>query len=216
MERFRDRGETVWSFLDDILVRCPSCGSTAHVIPRGTGRLRPARLACASCGLARETPAAVPGPRRCQHCNRWIPLADWKAVGAKPRSRQYQIACPRCHRQARATSRWISMGGPEDPFFGLPLLLQLPCCDDVLWAFNLRHLELLRALVGASVRERAREARARGALVSNATLLARLPRWMKAAKNRDSVVACIGKLRRTVESPLVPAGVRKLARQRRP
>ena len=87
------------------------------------------------------------------------------------------------------------MGTPEDPFFGLPLLLQAPCCDEVLWAFNSRHLEVLGALVGASVREREREARARGEVVSNSTLLAKLPRWMKAAKNRDAVVRCIDKLR---------------------
>lgn len=87
------------------------------------------------------------------------------------------------------------MGVPEDPFFGLPLLLQAPCCDEVLWAFNLRHLDLLGALVGASLRERERAAQARGEVVSNKTLLARLPRWMKAAKNRDAVVACVERLR---------------------
>lgn len=81
MERIQDAGESVWSFVDDILVRCPSCAGPAHVIPRG----------------------------------------------------------------------------------------------------------VLGALVGASVREREREARARGEVVSNSTLLAKLPRWMKAAKNRDAV-----------------------------
>lgn len=215
VERFRDTGETVWSLLDDILVRCPSCGNHAHVIPHGTGPLRSAKLACTWCGLARTTPEAAPGPRRCQHCNRWIPLADWKRVADEPRTRHYQIVCPRCHRLARATSRWISVGAPEDPFFGLPLLLQTPCCDDVLWAFNVRHLELLGALVGASVRERAREARARGDFVSNATLLARLPRWMKAAKNRDSVMACVGRLRRKAKSARARTGVQDPATRRR-
>jgi hypothetical protein len=196
MKRFRDSGETVWSFLDDILVRCPSCSSPAHVTPLGTARRGLAKLTCTSCGLARKTPEAAPEPRRCQHCNRWIPRADWKTVVATPRTRHDQVVCPRCHRVARSTVRWVLVGAPEDPFFGLPLFLQAPCCDDILWAFNARHLELLDALVRASVREREREARARGDVVSNATLLARLPRWMKSAKNRDSVIACIEKLRR--------------------
>jgi phage FluMu protein Com len=193
--RFQDAGETVWSFVDDILVRCPSCAGPAHVIPRGAISSGIARLTCMSCGLAKQTPKDSETPRRCQHCNRWIPSADWKTVRRTARSRYDQVECPRCHRLARSTSHWISVGAPEDPFFGLPVFLQVPCCDEVLWAFNSRHLEVLGALVGASVREREREARARGEVVSNSTLLAKLPRWMKVAKNRDAVVSCIDKLR---------------------
>jgi hypothetical protein len=193
MNRFQDTGDTVWSFADDILVRCPSCAGPAHVIPQAHGG--GARLTCAACGVAKETAEAVDGPRRCQHCDRWIPQADWKTVRRTARSRFDQVECPRCHRLARSTQHWISVGAPEDPYFGLPLLIQAPCCDEVLWAYNFRHLEVLGALVGASVRERERGALARGEVVSNSTLLARLPRWMKAAKNRDAVVRCIDKLR---------------------
>ncbi len=81
--------------------------------------------------------------------------------------------------------------------FGRPLLLQAPCYGNVLWAWNVRHLELVAAIVGAPLRERERGA----SNVFNGSLLTKLPRWMKAAKNREAVLACIEKLRR--EPPAV-------------
>jgi hypothetical protein len=92
------------------------------------------------------------------------------------------------------------MGGPEDPFFGLPLFLQAPCRGEVLWAFNARHLEALGAIVGAAVRERARAALARGEGVGSHSMLSRLPRWMKAAGNRRAVLDGLEKLRGQVAS----------------
>jgi hypothetical protein len=83
------------------------------------------------------------------------------------------------------------VGKPVDPFFGLPLALQAPCCGNVLWAWNRKHLELMAAVVGSRLRERDRIS----SFKSNDTLLAKLPRWVKAAKNREPVLSCIEKLR---------------------
>src|SRR5688572_15650492 len=44
----------------------------------------------------------------------------------------------------------------RDPVFGLPLWLATPCCGEVLWAFNARHLEALEAYASAQLRERRR------------------------------------------------------------
>lgn len=83
------------------------------------------------------------------------------------------------------TSHW---GGPVDPFFRLALWRQAECCGGrVLWAFNAAHLALLRDFVTARLRERG-EARNR------MTLVARLPRWLKSAKNRDEVLRVITRL----------------------
>jgi len=201
MERFQDKGEAIWSFLDDILVQCPSCKGPAHVRPVTAPPGGLAKLTCSSCGLSRTTPEEARGPRRCEHCKRWIPRADWKVISTAPRTRREQATCPRCRRLARSTVHWVSVGSPEDPFFGLPLHLQAPCGEEVLWAFNARHLALLAALVRATVRERGRAARARGEVVGNGTLLAKLPLWMKAAKNREAVIACLEKLRRREMTP---------------
>lgn len=102
-----------------------------------------------------------------------------------------------CH--CGRTDEWIPEGvpgkfvvipnftGPNDPYFGLPLWLQAPCCGNVLWAYNAEHLDLLERYVGARLRERGRE--------PEMTMLAKLPQWIKSANNRDQVLKTIRKLR---------------------
>src|SRR5205807_7568551 len=75
--------------------------------------------------------------------------------------RPRRLTCPGCGTsrdwvaQRRGSSLvGVAIGGPNDPFFDLPLWLQTPCCGHLLWAFNDRHLDALEAYVGASLRER--------------------------------------------------------------
>ncbi|MFE4599832.1 hypothetical protein ACFRKE_03165 [Kitasatospora indigofera] len=85
------------------------------------------------------------------------------------------------------------LGGPADPFFRRPLWLRESCCGQVLWAYNVRHLDLLEAFVAAKLRER-------GELLPGAptSLVERLPTWLKAAKNRTEVLRTIRRLRSTL------------------
>ncbi|MFD9789137.1 hypothetical protein ACFWYX_35085 [[Kitasatospora] papulosa] len=88
------------------------------------------------------------------------------------------------------------VGSPVDPYFQRPVWLQTSCCGHVLWAYNVRHLDLLEAYVGAKLRER-------GELVPRApvSLVERLPTWLKVAKNRTEVLRTFKRLRSTL-----PAG----------
>jgi hypothetical protein len=79
----------------------------------------------------------------------------------------------------------VRLGGPDDPFFGLPLWLQTPCRGEILWAYNERHLDALEAHVAATLREH----------VGPMGMLGRLPAWIKAAGNREDVLKAIGRLR---------------------
>ncbi|GAA4513869.1 hypothetical protein GCM10023191_081600 [Actinoallomurus oryzae] len=81
----------------------------------------------------------------------------------------------------------VRLGGPDDPFFGLPLWLQTPCRGKVLWAYNERHLDALAAYVAATLRERGD-----GPAMSMAACL---PTWIKAAGNRDDVLRAVERLR---------------------
>ncbi|MFB9830696.1 hypothetical protein [Actinoallomurus acaciae] len=81
----------------------------------------------------------------------------------------------------------VRLGGPDDPFFGLPLWLQTPCRGKVLWAYNERHLDAVEAYVAATLRERGS-----GPAMS---MVACLPAWIKAAGNRDDVLRAVERLR---------------------
>lgn len=83
---------------------------------------------------------------------------------------------------------------PTDGFFGYALWLKTPCCGHSLWAFNMRHLDLLEAYVSAELRERKRDAYG----YTNSSVASRLPKWIKSAKNRDKLLSAIVKLRDTV------------------
>ncbi|MFT3913737.1 MAG: hypothetical protein QM704_06410 [Anaeromyxobacteraceae bacterium] len=200
--RHRDRGERLDHFVagdvgDEVLVRCPGCGgrAVARPDPRGAGG---ATLTCAACGLARRRaePEAAPRDRRCPRCERWIPASAWAPAGD---GRRHDARCPRCGNVVRAAiEAWSTLtGAPVDPWFREPLWLQAPCAGELLWAYNRRHLEHLAAIVGATLRERP------GRPGGNASMLSRLPRWMKAAKHREEVLRAIAALRR--RWPLSPA-----------
>jgi hypothetical protein len=192
--RFQDAGETLWTFGDELLVRCPACQGRAVVRPDPREPRRQATLTCGGCGLARRTPdeRAQVRTRRCPRCDRWIPSRAWRRVEEGPRSERREARCPRCGNVVRGVIAWTTTGVPEDPFFGAPLWLQAPCCGDLLWAWNLRHLELLAAFVGATLRERPATGTGTGSMAW------RLPRWMKLARNRAEVLAAIDRLRATL------------------
>lgn len=84
-------------------------------------------------------------------------------------------------------------GGPSDPYFHQPLWLRERCCGQTLWAFNEAHLDVLEGYVGARLRERGD--------VGGLTMLARLPGWLKSAKNRGEILRVIDRLRATLPRP---------------
>lgn len=77
-----------------------------------------------------------------------------------------------------------------DPFFQLPLWLQTSVAGEILWAYNETHFSFLENYVAAELREH-------GVPVENRSLASRLPKWIKAGKNRDRVLDGLAKIRRT-------------------
>ena len=133
------------------------------------------------------------------------------------------VSCPRCNRAARISkieegtheyplyaprrfqcfacghsrrccefSQNRSRKGPViDPYFGLPLWLQINTRHGILYAYDAEHLEWLSLFVEARLRERRP---CEWGWTSG--MAARLPRWVKLAKNRDEVLRGLGRLRR--------------------
>ncbi|MET8448572.1 hypothetical protein [Streptomyces sp. NPDC005209] len=80
--------------------------------------------------------------------------------------------------------------GSHGSIFGLPLWLQAQTRHGRLWAYNPEHLKLIRQFVQAPLRERAPW----DAQVRKMTLIARLPAWIKSAKNRGEVLRTIERI----------------------
>ena len=86
----------------------------------------------------------------------------------------------------RASWRQATTRAPVDPHFGLPLWLQRPFGDEVLWAVNGRHLAFLRDYIAASLREREP--------YRNQSVASRLPAWMGRSTKRGALLTAIERL----------------------
>ncbi|TVT31497.1 hypothetical protein FNH05_28275 [Amycolatopsis rhizosphaerae] len=95
-------------------------------------------------------------------------------------------------------SRPERRGTVRDPIFRLPLWLQTDCRGHVLWAYNQRHLDYLEAFVSARLRLRSQPDPDTG-WHRRMTMTAKLPKWLKAAKNREAVLHRIARLRRSIQ-----------------
>lgn len=96
--------------------------------------------------------------------------------------------CGSCAWTATPSRKGFAYGSPEDPFLDLPLWLATSVGGETLWAFNAEHLDLLESYVSASLRERVPDRK-------QYSLVEKLPAWVKSAKNRDAVLAGLGRLR---------------------
>lgn len=106
-----------------------------------------------------------------------------------------RLVCRGCGLSRMWSSRRvvISHGTTEpatDPYFGMPLWLQVETRHGWLWAYNLEHLDLIRRFVQAPLRERAPWYDTGRKM----TLLARLPAWIKRAKNRDEILRAVSRI----------------------
>ena len=106
----------------------------------------------------------------------------WVGVSALTR-----LICTKCGHIKDVMTNGYSYGDATDWYFNLPLWFQMPCCGETLWAYNRPHLAYLEHYTEAYLRDECS--------YPNTGLARYLPKWMKAAKNRDEVLKCIQKLK---------------------
>lgn len=158
-------------WLDPVLVVCPRCPARAAV----HGDRDQARLVCEACGLARTWDG--------EHLH---VLVDG-APAVLDRG-EHAWVNPVTGRGVRA---FVEPHG-VDSRFGTPLWLRSECCGGhLLWATNAAHLDYLEAYVTARLREHA---------PGPAPLSAKLPAWIKSAKNRDEVLKHLHRLRQRLDT----------------
>ncbi|MFC9390075.1 hypothetical protein [Streptomyces venezuelae] len=132
---------------------------------------------------------------RCAEAARVVPAAGAPGAEAASMFAERSLVCRGCGLARRHPGERLALRfGAEpvtDPYFGLPLWLQTETRHGLLWAYNPEHLTLIRQFVEAPLREHA-PWHEPGARMS---LIARLPAWIKRAKNRTEVLRGIGRLR---------------------
>ncbi|KOU60691.1 hypothetical protein ADK57_29495 [Streptomyces sp. MMG1533] len=139
---------------------------------------------------------------RCPRCTRIAHVEVQRTAEQGPSARLFaprRLVCRACGLSRTWQGRSIEFSGgshmqARDPYFRLPLWLQVETRHGGLWAYSLEQLELLRQFVGASLRERAPWYDTGQKM----TYVARLPAWVKSAKNRDEVLSAIERLRALV------------------
>jgi hypothetical protein len=180
--RFFDDGRLIYDFGEPFVVRCPRCARRAVVARLDVAKLNKIDMGENSESAAYPLMDALFAPRRlvCAHCGH---TRDWPHP-QRPAPRLTQAPL-------RPTGPAVSIGGPYDWYFRLPLWLQTPCCGHVLWACNADHLDYLYRFVTADLRA--------GNPHRNKSLASRLPDWMKSAKNRIPVTHGLQRLGELVD-----------------
>lgn len=110
-----------------------------------------------------------------------------------------KVICSYCGftKEKETTERSFDWYGddPTDSFFGFSLWLKTACCGHSLWAFNIRHLDLLYNYVTSELRERKQGEYG----YSNSSIVSRLPLWIKNAKNRKKLSLALSKLKQSIK-----------------
>lgn len=180
-------------FIDEVLIECPGCAGPATVIAEGRWNDRAPKVRCLKCAFSRSGWPAPDGTivdaiarRRCPRCGRWLEKRYQRILAKK---RQVVLSCP-CKAQTAVDISFSSvrLGQPYDPYFGYPLWFRKTIGDEVLWAYNRRHLTFLRAYVGAVNRPRTPG--------QNKSLASRLPKWLKKGTRRAGLLRALAALER--------------------
>ena len=185
-------------FSEKIWVQCPKCSEPAMVmtelpkytIPFPTGHKSVCN--CSSCGFQDSKNDKWFGyfqgflNRACRHCGSSI------SHTTKPTKKPYKstdITCGACKSTRTYEFKWYKYRNEKatDPYFGFDLWLQAKIKDNILWLYNIDHLNYLKEYVEAKLRED--DGRYKYSMITN------LPQWVKTSKNRELIVKKLNKLK---------------------
>ncbi|SFT39914.1 hypothetical protein SAMN05216474_0343 [Lishizhenia tianjinensis] len=190
-------------FSEEIWVKCPKCFKAAlaktklpqYKIPFPRGHQSACN--CAYCGFHEIDENHWSGYLQgflknvCGHCGSGISYAT------EPTKEPYiksEITCEVCKSTQEYNLKWYRYreDKPTDPFFGFDLWLQTSIKENVLWVYNIDHLDYLMEYVNATLRED--NGRHKYSMIRN------LPHWVKSGKNRKIIVKKLSKLKREFQA----------------
>ncbi|MFD1553988.1 hypothetical protein DNU06_16970 [Putridiphycobacter roseus] len=186
-------------FSEEIWVNCPKCSKPAlvrtelpkYTIPFPTGHKSICN--CNHCGFQNSQIEKWSGfvqgfvNRACGNCGTGF------CYSTEPTRVPYnstKITCEVCSRMKEYEIQWYRYRNDKatDPYFGFDLFLQSNIKDNILWLYNLNHLEYLQEYVEAKLR--VDDGRHKYSMITN------LPQWVKSSKNRDLVIKKLIKMKK--------------------
>lgn len=189
-DRFVDENYSKYGFSDKVLVYCPRCHKRAEVTYDKETNAK--NIKCFDCHFVVKGDFLLNQnrvKRNCDNCGEKI-LVE---VESKIKMDKMKVKCQSCGqtREYKPTITTIRLiykdyGYATDPHYGLPLWLQGDIKGDIFWAYNYEHLNYIKRYVAAKIRERASP--------GYMSLIARLPDFIKSAKNREKLLKLIEKL----------------------
>lgn len=140
---------------------------------------------------------------KCERCVKVTIAPNAKGLYFDKISKSRRITCSHCgyFKEIHPKNRWDNtirfenlhsdMNNITDWYFNLPLYLQIPCCGRMLWSYNLEHLLYIEAYVKSELREG-------GSYYLS--IISRLPKWIKLSKNKNEILKCIERLKKSLNN----------------
>jgi len=190
--RFKDRGNTLNGFRDNILVHCPKCDKRASITKLTKDLFGDIELKCSNCHFYQKNRIKTYDQEIKFFCSNCAEKVNIYREGIKVKKEYVKVKCPKCkttesHKPRYIEQDWIyKSDGVGDPFLNLPLWLSTKISNNIFWAYNHDHLNYLKEYIQAKLRTRHD-----GMYTS---MVEKLPSWMKSEKNRIEIIKRIEKL----------------------
>ena len=118
------------------------------------------------------------------------PTCAKKAMAkVNPETKTARLFCLHCgcNKETTTAIKNGTINMPAHQYFQAELWLQAPFKNEIFWAYNDKHLEYLERYISATIREHKDR--------TGFTLLEKLPKFYHEAKNRESLLKIITKLK---------------------
>lgn len=197
MERFQDENKWLGSFGDIIDVKCPKCGLKALVRRTFESQYHyndKKVLECKNCHYSKKENSIKYIAYVNSYCCNNVDKVTFKSQILNKKPKAIKLKCTVCNERKEFKPKieevfeFISDGNSRtERSFNAELWYQTTISGNVFWAYNLDHINYLQRYIRADLRERNSKVNGGG------TMIARLPMFVKEAKNREKLLKIIEK-----------------------
>ncbi len=190
--RFKDRGNTIYGYVNQIYVHCPKCSKRALITKKEKDFFGDVELKCPNCHFYQRNRIETYDQEIKFFCSNCAEKVVRYVEDVKVKKEFVKVKCPNCqttnpYKPRYILKEWVYLADSNgDPFLNLPLWLSCKIKKNTFWAYNYDHLDYLKSYISAKLRTRNNEV--------YSSMIEKLPKWISSEKNRDLIIKQIGKL----------------------